>query len=163
MVRVRTQASRSSPSATASPTPPMPTPASKRTRAAKTVTFTVKNTGKRAGDEIAQVYATLPQQSGEPFKRLAGFERVTLAPGESKTLTIATQPRRPLHLRRAEGSPPTPPRPLQDRSWPILRRNSTPRQPHTPVVNSNGCPTSRFWDVGSFAQSAVRLTPKLSS
>ena len=56
--------------------------------AAKTVTFTVKNTGNRAGDEIAQVYATLPQQSGESFKRLAGFERVTLAPGESKTLTI---------------------------------------------------------------------------
>jgi len=56
--------------------------------AAKTVTFTVKNTGKRAGDEIAQVYATLPTASGETFKRLAGFERVTLAPGESKTLTI---------------------------------------------------------------------------
>jgi len=56
--------------------------------AAKTVTFTVKNTGKRAGDEIAQVYATLPRASGETFKRLAGFERVTLAPGESKTLTI---------------------------------------------------------------------------
>ncbi len=58
----------------------------------KTVTFTVKNTGKQAGEEIAQVYATLPQQSGEPFKRLAGFERVTLAPGESKSLTIPLSP-----------------------------------------------------------------------
>jgi beta-glucosidase len=60
--------------------------------AAKTVSFTVKNTGKRTGDEIAQVYATLPTASGETFKRLAGFERVTLAPGESKTLTITANP-----------------------------------------------------------------------
>lgn len=60
--------------------------------AAKTVTFTVKNTGKRAGDEIAQVYATLPQQSGEAFKRLIGFERITLSPGESRTVTITGNP-----------------------------------------------------------------------
>jgi beta-glucosidase len=60
--------------------------------AAKTVTFSVKNTGKRAGDEIAQVYATLPAASGETFKRLAGFERVSLAPGESKTVTITLNP-----------------------------------------------------------------------
>jgi beta-glucosidase len=60
--------------------------------AAKTVTFTVKNTGKRPGAEIAQVYATLPQQAGESFKRLAGFERISLAPGESKTVTITLNP-----------------------------------------------------------------------
>jgi beta-glucosidase len=60
--------------------------------AAKTVTFTVKNTGQRAGDEIAQVYATLPAASEETYKRLAGFERVTLAPGESKTITITLNP-----------------------------------------------------------------------
>ena len=60
--------------------------------AAKTVTFTVTNTGKRRGDEIAQVYATLPQQSGETFKRLIGFERITLTPGESKTVTITANP-----------------------------------------------------------------------
>jgi beta-glucosidase len=59
---------------------------------AKRVSFAVKNTGKRAGDEIAQVYATLPPQSGESFKRLIGFERVTLAPGESKTVTITANP-----------------------------------------------------------------------
>ncbi|WP_169746953.1 beta-glucosidase [Edaphobacter aggregans] len=64
----------------------------KTNSAARSVTFTVTNTGKRPGTEIAQVYATLPQQSGETFKRLAGFESVTLAPGESKTLTIPLNP-----------------------------------------------------------------------
>ena len=40
--------------------------------AVRSVTFTVKNTGQRAGDEIAQVYnAELPAAAGENFKRLA--------------------------------------------------------------------------------------------
>ena len=56
---------------------------------AKTVRFTVKNTGKRAGTEIAEVYATLPEEADEPFKRLIGWKRVTLAPGESQCVTIA--------------------------------------------------------------------------
>jgi beta-glucosidase len=59
----------------------------------KTVTFTVKNTGSRAGTEIAQVYARLPKGSDESFKRLAGWKRVTLAPGESQTVTVAIDPR----------------------------------------------------------------------
>jgi beta-glucosidase len=53
------------------------------------VTFTVKNTGKRAGTEIAQVYAALPDSAGEPPKRLIGWSRVDLAPGESKQVTVA--------------------------------------------------------------------------
>lgn len=60
--------------------------------AAKSVTFTVKNTGKRAGTEIAQVYATLPESAGEPFQKLVGWQRVELAPGESKTVTVALAP-----------------------------------------------------------------------
>ncbi len=56
--------------------------------AKRSVSFTVKNTGKRAGAEIAEVYATLPAASGESFKRLAGWQRVELAPGESKTVTV---------------------------------------------------------------------------
>jgi beta-glucosidase len=56
-----------------------------------TVSFTVKNTGKRAGAEIAQVYASLPDAAGEPPKRLIGWSRVELAPGESKVVTIPVE------------------------------------------------------------------------
>ena len=59
----------------------------------RTVSFAVKNTGKRAGTEIAQVYATPPEAAGEPFKRLVGWQRVDLAPGESKTVTVTVDPR----------------------------------------------------------------------
>jgi len=52
------------------------------------VSFTVKNTGKRAGTEIAQVYASLPDSAGEPPKRLIGWARVELAAGESKEVSI---------------------------------------------------------------------------
>jgi beta-glucosidase len=55
------------------------------------VTFTVKNTGARVGAEIAQVYATLPASTGEPWKRLVGWQKVTLAAGESKTVTVPVQ------------------------------------------------------------------------
>jgi beta-glucosidase len=61
--------------------------------AQRAVTITVKNTGKRAGTEIAQVYATLPEAAGEPFKRLVGWQRVALAAGESKTVTVTVDPR----------------------------------------------------------------------
>lgn len=47
----------------------------------------VTNTGKVAGDEVAQVY--IHQRYGSdsrPMKELKGFERVTLMPGETKTL-----------------------------------------------------------------------------
>jgi beta-glucosidase len=53
-----------------------------------TVLFTIKNTGKRAGTEIAQVYASLPDSAGEPPKRLVGWTRVELAPGESKQVSV---------------------------------------------------------------------------
>jgi beta-glucosidase len=55
---------------------------------AGSVTFTVKNTGKRAGAEIAQVYASLPAAANEPPKRLVAWEKIRLAPGESKTVTV---------------------------------------------------------------------------
>jgi beta-glucosidase len=53
-----------------------------------TVSFTVKNTGKRAGSEIAEVYASLPDAAGEPPRRLIGWTRVELAPGESKQVSV---------------------------------------------------------------------------
>jgi beta-glucosidase len=55
---------------------------------ATTVSFTVKNTGKRKGSEIAQVYASLPESAGEPPNRLVGWTRIDLAPGESKPATV---------------------------------------------------------------------------
>jgi beta-glucosidase len=56
------------------------------------VTFQVKNTGARAGEEIAEVYATLPQAAGEPFKRLVAWEKVHLVPGEAKTIRLTLDP-----------------------------------------------------------------------
>jgi beta-glucosidase len=53
-----------------------------------TVSFTLKNTGKRAGTEIAEVYASLPDSADEPPKRLVGWARVELAPGESKQVSV---------------------------------------------------------------------------
>jgi beta-glucosidase len=53
-----------------------------------TVTFTVKNTGSRAGAEIAEVYAALPASAGEPPKRLVGWSKVNLKAGESKEVTV---------------------------------------------------------------------------
>jgi beta-glucosidase len=52
------------------------------------VSFTVKNTGKRPGSEIAQIYASLPDSAGEPPNRLVGWTKVDLAPGESKQVSV---------------------------------------------------------------------------
>lgn len=52
------------------------------------VSFTVKNTGSRAGAEVAQVYVQLPSAAGESYKRLVAWDRMQLAPGESKTVTV---------------------------------------------------------------------------
>jgi beta-glucosidase len=57
------------------------------------VTFTVRNTGKRAGAEIAQVYAGLPAAAQEPPKRLVAWERIPLGAGESKTVTLKIEPK----------------------------------------------------------------------
>jgi beta-glucosidase len=51
------------------------------------VSFTVKNTGQREGAEVAQVYASLPD-STEPPKRLVGFSKVWLKPGESREVMV---------------------------------------------------------------------------
>ena len=53
------------------------------------VTFTLKNSGKRAGDEVAQVYVQLPEYEGvAPACELKGFSRVNLKAGESKKVTV---------------------------------------------------------------------------
>jgi len=59
-----------------------------------TATFTVTNTGSRAGSEVAQVYATLPPGLGEPPKRLVGWARVDLRPGQSQQVNVVIPARR---------------------------------------------------------------------
>jgi len=55
------------------------------------VSFTLKNEGKRKGAEVAEVYAAIPAAAGEPWKRLVGWQKVELAPGESRELTVLTE------------------------------------------------------------------------
>jgi beta-glucosidase len=58
-----------------------------------TASVTVTNTGERTGDEVAQLY--LRQRYGSasrPVRELKGFQRLTLAPGESRTLTFTLGP-----------------------------------------------------------------------
>ena len=57
------------------------------------VSFTVRNTGKRAGVEIVEVYAGLPAAANEPPKRLVAWDKVALAPGASKTVTLPLDPK----------------------------------------------------------------------
>ncbi|QOR72882.1 glycoside hydrolase family 3 C-terminal domain-containing protein [Ruania alkalisoli] len=52
------------------------------------VHFRLTNTGDVAGEEVAQVYLTLPDEAGEPFQRLVAFERVHLEPGEHENVVI---------------------------------------------------------------------------
>ncbi|WP_201777520.1 glycoside hydrolase family 3 C-terminal domain-containing protein [Streptacidiphilus jiangxiensis] len=53
-----------------------------------TVTATVTNTGSRAGTEVAQLYVGDPASAGEPPHQLKGFQRITLNPGASGTVTF---------------------------------------------------------------------------
>jgi beta-glucosidase len=59
---------------------------------AVTVTFNVKNTGARAGAEIAQVYVSLPASAGEPPKRLVAWDKVQLSPGQVKKVALTLDP-----------------------------------------------------------------------
>jgi beta-glucosidase len=54
-----------------------------------TAAVDVANTGGRKGDEVVQVYLHDPVASiSQPVRRLRGFERVTLAPGERRTVSF---------------------------------------------------------------------------
>jgi beta-glucosidase len=57
------------------------------------VTFTVANTGARAGAEIAEIYASLPAAAQEPPKRLIGWSKVKLEPGEKRTVALEIDPK----------------------------------------------------------------------
>jgi beta-glucosidase len=56
-----------------------------------TVTASVTNTGSVAGAEVVQVYLGIPV-NGQPPKRLVGFQKVFVEPGESKPVSIIIDP-----------------------------------------------------------------------
>jgi beta-glucosidase len=58
-----------------------------------TASLDVTNTGDREGTEVVQLYASYPAPD-QPRRRLCGFARVTLAPGETKTARIEIPPAR---------------------------------------------------------------------
>jgi len=57
------------------------------------ITTTVRNSGARAGDEVAQLYLTFPQTPGAPRVALRGFQRLSLKPGQAREVTFTLSPR----------------------------------------------------------------------
>ena len=68
-------------------------PARIGTRERTTVSVDVTNTGARAGDEVAQLYIRdVVSMATRPVKELRGFRRVTLQPGETRTVRFEIGP-----------------------------------------------------------------------
>ena len=58
-----------------------------------TASATLTNSGKRAGEEVVQLYVRLEGTSvAQPVRALKGFQRIALAPGESKKVTFDLGP-----------------------------------------------------------------------
>ncbi len=57
------------------------------------VEVTVTNTGKSAGDEVAELYLSFPDVAGAPLRALRAFQRVHLEPGASQKVRFELQPR----------------------------------------------------------------------
>jgi beta-glucosidase len=66
-----------------------------------TARFDIANTGRVAGKEVAQIYVSGPGIDAP--KRLGGFDKVALAPGERKPVAILIDPRSFANFNRAEG------------------------------------------------------------
>jgi beta-glucosidase len=74
-------------------TVPVIEPASGGFETGARVTTTVSNTGGRSGEEVAELYLKPPAFEGAPRLALRGFRRLSLAPGESRTVTFELSPR----------------------------------------------------------------------
>ena len=57
------------------------------------VEVTVTNSGKREGDEVAQVYLSFPNVAGAPVRALRAFKRIHLKPGEAQKLRFELKER----------------------------------------------------------------------
>jgi beta-glucosidase len=55
--------------------------------------FTVTNIGKRAGADVPQLYATVPETGHSALRRLIGWHKITLVPGQRRRVQIAVDPR----------------------------------------------------------------------
>jgi beta-glucosidase len=58
-----------------------------------TVEAEVRNSGKVAGDEVAELYLQYPPSKDAPIRALKGFQRVHILPGETKNVTFTLDPR----------------------------------------------------------------------
>ncbi|TKD52796.1 beta-glucosidase [Sphingomonas baiyangensis] len=56
-----------------------------------TIAFDVTNSGKRAGADVPQLYVS--RDGADAPMRLAAFTRITLAPGETRRVTLTAEPR----------------------------------------------------------------------
>ena len=79
------------------------TPASSNGTRPISIRFRLTNTGRRSGAEVAQVYLSSPR-SGEPVRKLVGFAKVELDPGESRNVTVTIDPDDVTHRSRT-GAP----------------------------------------------------------
>lgn len=71
-----------------------------------TVSVEVQNIGRLAGDEVVQLYVHDVQCSvNRPIKELRGFERVSLKPGEKRTVTFALKGESGMAILGASGRP----------------------------------------------------------
>ncbi len=94
-----------------------------------TVEADVRNTGKVAGDEVAELYLMPPHEGNaglSPVLQLDGFERVHLSPGQTRHMTFKLDPRQ-LSEVDAQGV-----RSVQPGSYTLSVGGSQPRDPHAP-------------------------------
>ncbi len=68
------------------------TPSSLSSGDTATATVDVTNTGTVAGADTVQAYVGDPASTGEPPEQLKGFSKVSLAPGQTATVTITLGP-----------------------------------------------------------------------
>ncbi len=71
------------------------------------VKVSVTNTGKRDGDEVAELYLSFPNVAGAPLKALRGFRRVHLAAGQTKQVEFALDGR-DMNMVTTDGEPEIP-------------------------------------------------------
>jgi beta-glucosidase len=67
-----------------------------------TLSFTVTNIGDRAGADVPQLYARMPEADGGTLRRLVGWSKLALAPGMSRRVRITADPRLLAHFDETE-------------------------------------------------------------